>query len=165
MHIRSTAHPHKKQKERGGFKRDEQLAESPPFTAWKPLCGVMLPVPLWNLPEETDTGLGNGVAMATKRSTRDVKAQSGRGGAERGREREKSLQDHSWAASPRNEGKAKCQGAGFTGSQYPQAAGLRNAEKQCLQEARALSPAAPKNKRRQMETGGNEVGFFGSSTS
>ena len=37
---------------------EEWLAESPSFTAWKPLCSAMLPVPLWNLPEETDRGLG-----------------------------------------------------------------------------------------------------------
>ena len=62
----STNHPHKNKKRRGGLKKkkedeeedEEWLAESPSFTAWKPLCSAMLPVPLWNLPEETDRGLG-----------------------------------------------------------------------------------------------------------
>lgn len=51
----------------------------------------MLPVPLWNRPEERTEGLGNGVAMATKRSTRDVKAQRGLGRGQRGERRGKSL--------------------------------------------------------------------------
>lgn len=37
---------------------EEWLAESRSFTAWKPLCSVMLAVPLWNLPEETGRELG-----------------------------------------------------------------------------------------------------------
>lgn len=48
-------------KETGGGeekKKKEWLAESRSFTAWKPLCSVMLAVPLWNLPEETGRELG-----------------------------------------------------------------------------------------------------------
>lgn len=41
---------------RGGG--EEWLAESRSFTAWKPLCGVMLAVPLCNLAEETGRGPG-----------------------------------------------------------------------------------------------------------
>ena len=92
-HGTSTNHPHKNKKRRGGLKKkdEEWFAESPSLTAWKPLCSAMLPVPLWNRPEERTEGLGNGVAMATKRSTRDVKAQRGLGRGQRGERRGKSL--------------------------------------------------------------------------
>lgn len=91
-HITRTTHPHKNEKRRAGFKEEEWLAESPSFTAWKPLCSVTLPVPLWNLPEETDRGLGEwGCYGNWKEHTWRQSPERSREGYEREKERGKSL--------------------------------------------------------------------------
>lgn len=58
--------------------------------------------------------MGNGVAMATERSTHDVKAQRGLGRGRRREEekRKKSICGYSYLVCWRNEKQGKCKGAG-----------------------------------------------------
>lgn len=88
-----TDHPHKNKKRRGGLKKIKTksgLLNHPLSLPGNHCAARMLPVPLWNRPEERTEGLEWGY-MATKRSTRDVKAQRGLGRGQRGERRGKSL--------------------------------------------------------------------------
>ena len=92
-HITSTDHPHKNKKIRGGFKKKKKKKKSGllnhPLSLPGNHCAAWCCLYHCGTYQRRQTeGLGNGVAMATKRSTRDVKAQRGlgRGKREKGKE-------------------------------------------------------------------------------
>lgn len=83
----STNHPHKNKKRRGGLKKKRKMKKKTksgllnhPLSLPGNHCAARCCLYHCGTYQRRRTeGLGNGVAMATKRSTRDVKAQRGLG--------------------------------------------------------------------------------------
>lgn len=120
--IMSATHPHKNKKREGKvFKKEESGLLNHPLSlpgnhcaAWCCLdhCGTYQ--------RSRAEGLGNGVAMATERSTRDVKAPRGLGRGRRGKgKEEKVCVPLQLLCFPVKWGPGKRKGAGLAGGRSP----------------------------------------------